>query len=431
MTPLAPSVQTTTVTQRESLHPSVGNGNSDKPADFNGDVWRLRAPWVSSYLPKGDNTAWDDYLWSTYREIAQTHNVMLSLVTISGLESVLPSFAAGETPPDVLGLSASEITRAASTGYILPLDHASLAVAGFNPADDRNWHHGLSEQMLWKGRQWSVQVASQADLPSFGTLLVYNRDLMESIGASQLENMAETGKWTWEYYNQLAKAMSSLPSRWVQAVETPLSILAMNGRLPVMQSKAGQWHTFVKDNQVMPCATFLRTTLQSPSHFSGTLDEALDEFTKGHIAFLWLSSQTLLAHPEVLNQSFDTGILPLPRQNSGVASSSLAPGYKGYCIAANDNLDKTVTVFNAWASRINNQNWPDVYGEALSLDSRLLRNHVISNRIADQTELEPAIAGAVNSKYITPLFMSDDSDWLIAIRADQDLSRFLRSFNAE
>lgn len=431
MKPLDPPVFTISTSLPETAVTTVP---WDEPKDFQRALWRLWAPWAYDYLPKGEDTAWEDHLWTAYQEISQTYNVIVQLKKISGLESVLPKLAAGEVP-DVLGLSASEIPLAAKNGFILPLDHVDLAVTGFNPADDRLWHQGLSEQMRWKGRQWSVQVASEVDLPCLGTLLVYNRDITAAAGVTQLENLVETGKWTRNYYRQLSNAVSRLPSDslWVEAAETPFSILAMNGHLPVIQTSTGQWHTQFMDMQSVLLADFLRDMHRS-KHFTGAFDEAVRQFTEGNIAILWISSHTLLSHPEILQTSFPTGVLPPPQTNDSTASFSLATGYKGYCITNNGQLEKTVAVFNAWAGRMNRSDWLEIYGNSLSLNKRqlnILKNHVSPYRIANGTEVEPGIARAIQTYYITRLLKSEGTTWNISIEANKSLSWALRPFNAE
>lgn len=436
MTPLTAHVSTTAAT---SVSSSVSLTVSSDPEqqetmlpaiDLNGYVWTIRVPWADRLLPNADNTESDRRLLSIYNALCSDYNAVIDIGYAPSLSECIADAAAGICSADILGIRTSEIPALAASKAIYAADDPVLLNAGLNCNDKTRFLTDISSQARYDGKQWAVQLASEYDIPAFGQVLLCNQTLLDRLGAGNLYNLLETGKWTLSEYTRLSVAASSLSSTtYGTALTSPRSAyLSLGGQY--VSRKDGSWSCDLTASVSGTALSELRTLISSASGtFSGSNTDAQQLFIDGKLLFLWIDTASILNTP-ALTASGTTILMPVP--TGSAARRTPVTGYTGYAFPANNiTLGNSVILFNALAQRLNGD-WISAFVRQAHLDTdavRIIQNWILPSVTVTADEFDVRFETFFDRSVYEPLLDGDFSPEEVLNAAADSFHALIRSFD--
>lgn len=435
--PLDPPA-TTRADATESLStPEQTGAFDDEPAaDYGGAAFKLLLPWAQKFISAESGTEKSDLFEALMMDIHEKFNINIMLAPIKSMADLVPSASAGIYYADVVGLRAHEIVPAASGGFICALDDPLLFSAGMNPLDKKRWHLGVSDKILWDGRQWTTQIASGYDFPSFGTFLIYNKAVASKIGAPNLDSLVETDKWNWRDYLALSELAAGETTDegapvWGTILEDDLLPILSNGG-QFIEHRDGAWVTAVHTASLNGGLDYLRAIHKSDGLFSGSLEEKLDCFADGRGAFFWITSETFESSGIYRRSEGRCGVLPLPTRGAAQNTVHTISNYRGYAVTtASPDVAKAVAVFNAWALRVNEPGWFDSFARETGLDradADKLKYRVLGSGVYNNAEIASRVLNAVDELIVDPFLASDGPAYDYTKAAEAILSDLLDQY---
>ncbi len=415
MKPLDAHVSSTASTTGETMTtplPSASLEPSEwtEPAvDLNGYVWTIRLPWADKLLPKADGTEADRLLLSAYDKLRTRYHAVIDIGYAPSLSDCIAAAAAGSYAADVLGIRIHEIPALAASKALYAVDDPALLNAGLNCNDKSLFWTEASALTRYDGKQWAVQIASAYTIPAFGQMLLCNAALLERLGAGNLYNLLETGKWTLSEYVKLSNAAAAISSdTFGTAFVSPLSAyLSLGGRYVARPENT--WRCELREDVSLNACNELYTLASAPATYAGTGPEAQNLFADGKLLFLWTDSNTVLANTS-LTDSGTVMLMPVPVGSS--ARRTPVSGYEGYAFPANNaSLLSNVTLFNAMAKLLGGD-WISAFIRQTQLNAdaaRIIEHYLLPSLTVTADEFDIRFRAFFDDSIYTPLLEGDRS----------------------
>lgn len=348
---------------------------SASKTDLDGYEFILAVQDISSFLPAEGSSAAGERLLGIYDELERSLNTKITIVSYPGQEAHLAAANSGERIADVAEITSFDIAPLASAHAIYSSEDRELVSAGFNSHDQTRWYTRVSPQVQYQGRQWTVQIASEYAFPDFGTLILANKALLDAVDPGNLWNLIETGRWTQSAYLDIAAASLKLDKEglvYATGLTDPLAALVSSGGRLLISGDSGLTAVVSSDLLVHNGISYLSALSKTATGYARreSAGEAYQSFIEGKLTFLWLSSSELFKDPELLSVPGGFTVLPVPAPSNSGPIYGLVGRYKGFTFLRGGGVYQSVTVLNALAARISDQNWLSRYAEILGLDSR-------------------------------------------------------------
>ena len=434
MKPLDAHVTTTTPDTDASAVPAttVPAVQSEPVGNLNGYVWSLRAPWADKLVPRTGESEADQQLIDLYNEVRTLYNTVIDIDYSVGLTDYLTAAASGVCYADVIGLRIHEIPALASMKAIYSVEEPMLLNAGLNYNDKTRFFPDISSLVRYDDRQWTVQIASQYDLPSFGQVLLCNSTLLEQLGAGNIRNLLETGKWTNAEYLRLAAAAAELSDEeeifGTGFVSPRAAYLASGGRY--VSYSDGEWKNELSGDAALYALNQLYE-LTDPDNgaYSGSGADAQKLFSEGRLLFLWTSTNTLVSN-ESLTVPVSALLMPLPSDTP--LRQTPVTDYTGYGFMTNNaSLVNSVTVFNALALRLNGD-WLSAFIEQARLDedtAEIVQTYILPSLTVTADEYDLRFHQFFDESISAPLFERTETPEAILKNAAPLLDSLIRSLD--
>lgn len=406
MDPLDPHVSSASdISGESSTAITVPTAPSEPTANLNGYVWELCAPWANRFLPTGETES-DLTLQKSLDEVRDLYHAELKFTVNAGAAEFLPDAFSGADCPDVIGIRGTEIPTLAASGALYSTDSPSLCNLGFNAGDKTRFFTPASSKFLYNGRQWTVQFASRYDLPCLGQFILCSGTLLEQLGAGNLHNLLETGKWTDEEYLRLAAAARELtgeePVYGTYITKPMVAFSALGGRMTTGTLDTGLESAL---NGGPASAAFgMLSAMTDPANgaYPGKSSSVLPIYTRGNLLFLWATTSAMLSTPKLITD--DVVVMPAPTCY-GALQTPLTE-YTGYgFLRANPSVANSVLIFDALALRLNGD-WCTIFQELTGLNEDnidVIRDYMLPTLTVAQYEMDETLQGFYDFYLNTPM----------------------------
>ncbi len=435
MKPLDAHVTTTTAgtTVAELPVTTVPVTPVEPVSDLNGYVWSLRAPWADKLVPRADGSEADQRLIDLYNEVRTLYNTVIDIDYSAGLTDYLAATASGVCYADVVGVKIHEIPALCSNKALYSVEEPMLLNAGLNYNDKTRYYADVSSLVRYDGRQWTLQIASEYEIPAFGQVLLCNGELLNRLGAGNLRNLLETGKWTASEYLRLAAAAVGLSEEQdiygTGFVSPRAAYLAAGGRYVSLDG--GTWSGELStDASLYALNQLYELTAPANGAYRGGGVEAQKLFAEGRLLFLWTGTNTIVSNP-ALTASGSVLMMPVP--SASAARRTPVTGYTGYGFMTNNaNLVNSVTVLNALALRLNGD-WLSAFIEQTGLDrdtADIVQTYLLPSLTVTPDEFDTRLHQFFDESVYEPLLERDETPDAILKNAASQLGVLLNRFSA-
>lgn len=423
----APSDATTEATTLSAPTPV------ENPANLNGYIWSLYTPWSNKLLPGVDESESAQRLRDIYAELKEIYNIEIIIGSYEGIEPYLTAFAAGRKYADVIGVKGYEIPALVAQNAIYSVEDPAILSAGLNCNDRSRFWVNASSLVRYADKQWTVQIASRYDVPAVGQFVLCNGSLLKRLGAGNLYNLLQTGKWTFEQYQRLASAAASLATPetvYGTGVTSYRSTYhALGGQYVSMED--GRWKSSLSAESSIAAAERF-SALLSPDHHAliGSPAALRTAFMADRLLFLWTDAKSLLTDSSLLALP-NTQLLPVP----SVGRTRITPltDYTGYAFPAqNPTLANSVAVFNALALRLN-EDWATQMAHLLDLspqETNVLTAHCLPSLQFFAGEYDQRLTAFFDEMISAPLAARADRPEAILKGAEPALVGLLKELPA-
>lgn len=181
----------------------AGQNNAAEPAppepepeiNMNGEELKILhwAPAPNPETPEGERTL------EHWAEIEKKYNVKIVWEQVPWGESikmVTNAAMTGESVADIVALDLYFAIPAIKEGLFMPVDE-------FFDFDDPKWPKNLSKITNYKGRTYGFN-----SINIYATGLYFNKTLLEREGQPNPHDLVAQGKWTWDEFLKIAKAVT-------------------------------------------------------------------------------------------------------------------------------------------------------------------------------------------------------------------------------
>ncbi len=343
---------------------------AETPANLNGYIWSLRTPWSNKLLAGSDESESAQRLRDIYTELKAIYNIEIIVSSFEGIEAYLAAFAAGSKYADVIGIKGYEIPALVAQNAIYSVEDPAILSAGLNCNDRSRFWPNASSLVRYADKQWTVQIASRYDVPAVGHFVLCNGSLLKQLGAGNLYNLLQTGKWTIEQYQRLASAAASL-TKLENVYGTGITSYrsayhALGGQY--VSAANGRWKSDLSAESSVAAAERFSALVSPDNHaLIGSTAKLRTAFAEDQLLFLWVSAKSLLSDSTLLSLP-DVQLMPVP----SIGQHRVTPltDYTGYAFPSqNATLANSVAVFNALALRLN-EDWSTQLANLLKLDAQ-------------------------------------------------------------
>lgn len=362
----------------------------------------MKLPFAEKYIP--DDSAAGARLAGIYADAERATGAVITVELSAGAQEYISAVASGGKYADVVGLGMRDIYVLARMKYLRSTDDPTLVKAGFNINDRTRFYAGISGLVTWADRQWSFQIPSEYDHPIPGSFVLYNYGITSSVGAGNLRNLAETGKWTWKQYLALsnASAVSAGDERIYGTGAADLLGVALSCGGSLLDESGGIWAVSTGEHDVLLGINWLsriRMPENNALRAAGT-EELFQSFIEGRLEFLIINGGILEDNPLLLTASGGVGVLPMPKNLESEGYVSLVSAYNGMgFLSSGTDASASVAVLNVLAAALCDAEWPSLYTKSVGMfggNGEIMRNIVLQSVAVSKTEYDLRLSNAVN-----------------------------------
>ncbi len=429
MLPMDDHAVTTALSDATTQTTTLGTpAPAETPTNLNGYTWSMRVPWSSKILPGSSEDESAQRLREIYDELRDLYNIEIFIAPFEGIETYLAAFAAGTKYADVIGIKSSEIPALVAQNAIYSVEDPVILNAGLNCNDRSRFWPAASSLVRYADKQWTVQIASRYDIPAAGHYVLCNGSLLDRLGAGNLYNLLTTGKWTFEQYQRLASAASSLTTLenvYGTGVTSYRSAFhALGGEIA---SADGRWKSELSAERSVQAANRL-SALTAPDNaaLSGSFETLRTAFAEDQLLFLWVSAKVLLADTGLASIP-DVRLMPVP--STGTGRTTPLTDYSGYAFPAqNATLANSVAVFNAFALRLN-EDWLTQFARKAKLDTteaNIITSYVLPSLQFSVDEYDARLTAFFNESIAVPIAARVERPEAILKNSEPNLAAILK-----
>lgn len=347
---------------------STGGESSDsnQAVDMDGYEFTVATAWLRNTPPRNATTF--ERLWHQQKEkVEKDYNCKITIQTFyASMEGMIPKILAKDKIGDVVQMISDMWQPAAGAGYLRPWDD----VADIVDISDPRW---LSpEGTAVNGKHYVLDFERPGDV---GTVLWYNKNVLAKAGITEDPGkLALDGKWTWEKFREMLRAvtmdtnndgakdvfgLSSITGysdiAFALARSNGAGILSINGTSfkneytsPAFMEAVNFFDGLVNTDKVMRMYENMEGGESTWNNFPAT-DTIFGEFRNGTIAFLaarmWVGNQQLKPY-----MTSDYGMVVFPKGPQAEDYIQDAQTLGGYALTVtNQDYRKSAIIFNALA----------------------------------------------------------------------------------
>lgn len=383
-----------------------GCGNSGKTVKKLADTTiNGEAPQNLTFIRPGQNADDpNDPVVKAIKEYESMYGVSVQIISAdydTWTTKVLSASAAG-TPIDVIFGSVSEYPLFAMKGYTQP-------IANYVNLDSEYVSRSASEAFFsFKNEIYSASVSTVAPL-----VLYYNKDMIESEGLNDPMDLYKSGKWTFDTFRQMCKALTSdtdgdgNTDRWGLTCWYPWAWLGADNTALCKINSNGLYELNLNDPAVVETSEFVQDMYYTSKWRGLDGDNIFTSFYQGRNAFLqeysWSETSSIIPAKTSGQFDFEYGVVPTPYGPSNTKKTNVAHA-SGYGIGAGSknpyHSGKLIEMILESLSKdadVKNQNVPqenlDLYSE---LRQNIFNDTYYDSAIKNGSEYFDLICGGTN-----------------------------------
>ncbi len=309
-------------------------------------------------------------------QIEEDYNCKIEIINYAAdVSTMRAKVQSGDKVGDIVDITSKEIIPIIRAGLLQELDN----VPGIN-VNAEYWDAGSREVATFAGHVYALNFMKPIEARS---LIVYNKDVLQKSGITEdLTEMVRNGTWTWEnWLPMLQKAQKYGTDGKVSVyglTSTRRDIFALNlvsannSRIISVNDNGYVKETFDAPNTVEAFNFFfdLVQTYKVFTNASADTDGVAQLFVDGKIAFLHCESWVITQNIKDKASGVNYGVVPVPMGPNGTSYTSNCDHMRYFCItkANKDDLDKTVSVFNAFGLYTLNYDEGEWWNEEIEAD---------------------------------------------------------------
>ncbi len=281
-----------------------GTGTSDSGGTIESEKGAKLSIMIPGHNEKStEESAWQNPVVAAFKE--QYPDVTVEFVTAgwdTWYTKVLSAYKSGE-PIDLINDGANNNPKFALKGITQPLEK-------FVNMDNKNLHKTTMDSVFKYNNHYYVAV-SETNV----AVVYYNKNLFQSEGVDDPATLYEQGKWDWDNFTRVAKALTSeADNRWGFTTNYPYLFYGANATSMLTLTKDAKYQL----NIDAPALTQSLEIIQDgyfTSGWSGYDGDPYSTFYKGAAAMLadfqWTEANIIGARDYDL-ADFEYGVVPMP-----------------------------------------------------------------------------------------------------------------------
>lgn len=337
-----------------------------EPVNMNGYEFVIGSPWLKN-VATNSSTQSEKLFHERKKQVEEAYNCKVKVISIYPDQNyLLKEIAAGNKMADVINMSLDMMIPAAALNQIRPLNE----VEGIR-LNDARWVEMYNTLGTIDGKTYGVNFTRP---PEARACIYYNRDLLKNAGVTEdPQDLALAGEWTFDKFREMCIAATKdtnndgvtdqyglLPCNpdaaaffFTTANNAPLVVKDASGKYVENLNSQAFADALNFYNDLVNTDKVVKIWEEHTAESTYNVDKFQDNlkfFTEGKAAFMtcdsWVGNQHLYKVSDQLNY----GILPIPMGPNADRYYGFAKDGNLYAIpVTNNDLDKTVPIFNALA----------------------------------------------------------------------------------
>lgn len=352
---------------------------NDEVVDLKGYKFVMTSPFILNDPDMTTLMNCEIVLEKMRREIEKDYNCTIEVVnygvTLSTLRAKVQS---GDKVGDIVDVTSREIIPVIRAGLLKPLDE----IPGLNVMSEY-WDAGSRNVATYGGKVYALNFMKPIEVRS---CIAYNKDVLAKYGVTEdLPQMVRDGEWTWENWLPMLKkttayaADGSVDCYGLASTRSDImafNFISSNNGHVIQPDETGAVKETLDSPETVEALNFFFDLVNEHKVYmaNASADHAAiaRNFVNGKIAFLHCESWVLTQNVKDIAGDTQYGMLPFPNgpQRAGATDyKSNCDHMRYFCITkANNDLDKTVPVFNAFGRYIYNYGGEEWWREDIEMD---------------------------------------------------------------
>jgi hypothetical protein len=310
-------------------------------------------------------------------------------------QDILPIILSGNTPCDICDMKTHTWIPCAANNLLVPMDDSQVVAGGLDHTDPTKFFQPFTQAMKLDGHVYGVRWNGTFDVCEFGWCIYFNKQYVNEAGVSDLYKVVRDGKWTWDYYLNLAQKMTrdtdqdGVPDVYGNGTFAYGSEVFTNGGYIVSQDSSGKYVVTLNDPRCISALQFTHTLCNngttSPLEY-GAVHRA---FNEGKVAMVWGEQWNTSAGDLGFKETaIEYGLVPMPKGPDIDHYVNVLGGVRCNCIfACNENIKDVATILAVMGQYFTNDGWSEYYcseelqGDEDALD--MVLNYIWPNTVVD------------------------------------------------
>ncbi|PWL50586.1 MAG: hypothetical protein DBY36_06185 [Clostridiales bacterium] len=396
---------------------------------------------ISRYMPQPNLNALHDEWLAEMREIEEKYNFTYNEQQgSSNYETYYTATMGGISLGDFCMTTQTHYIPGGITNVFEPLDSEKMLAAGFNPYDETKWNQEYSSLTNIGGHYWGVLPVSKYITMPLGFMVIFNKDIVESLGYDLYE-IVRNNEWTWDKYLEVAQKASidndgdGIYDRWgIASVPGQVEMYTNGGG--ILQNVDSKWTYVGNTPSVVESLQFIYDEYNL-GYYNTALtkgSEKADLFVRGDAAMTWVAWYHLQPYggDPFWQCEFDYGVIPSPMGPSADGYVNVVDGLDAFVMmTTNQNYEKSVICMNAYGEAFNSPNWTERYEDGRLRDEEsmeMITEYIAPNMVVNVNRIQPDVRSVITDEIVVPVRQGDLSISTALESQEQVIQKMLDDF---
>ena len=395
---------------------------------------------ISRYMPQPNTNALHDEWLAEMNEIEQKYNFTYNEVQgTSNYEAYYTATMGGVCLGDFCMTTQTVYVPGGITNVFEPLDSEKMLAAGFNPYDETRWNQYYSSLTNMGGHYWGVLPVSKYITLPLGFMIIFNKDMVESLGYDLYE-IVRNKEWTWDKYFEVAQKASidedgdGVYDKWgIASVPGQIEMYTNGGG--ILENIDGKWTYVGNTPSVVESMQFIYDEYNL-GYYNAALEgaEKADLFVRGDAAMTWVAWYHLQPYggDPYWQCEFDYGLIPSPMGPRADGYVNVVDGLDAFVMmTTNKNYEKSIFCMNAYGEAFNSPNWTERYEDGRLRDEEsmeMITEYIAPNMVINVNRIQPDVRTVITDEIVVPVRQGDLSISTALESQEQVIQKMLDAF---
>ena len=343
----------------ENIGDTVDTETEPTYKDMGGAKFLFNTGWTNEYFPEEGYSDSGDKMRTRYKETAELFNCEFNVVLfteVSASTLITAAVATGTDIPDLIDTHAVNSYPVYKAGLLYPLNNITtidLSETKWGPEKFRSYG-------IWNGDSYGFFSYDWEFIPQFEGCLLFNNELIKSMGLQNPYEMQSRDEWTWaNFKEELVKATQTVGEVAVKGLQiaamdrTAQTAIFSNG-VRTIQDKDGKKVFGYNSPEAYAALDYLKDIVTTKV---AAVNGTITEFSKAlkyvyYAGESWLGTVNTDGQPDLPSlQLQDYGFMPFPHGPNGTKDTVSAYVHIGrrlnFVVGVSDNDPEDIgTVIN-------------------------------------------------------------------------------------